>query len=170
MPSTRFAFWPASTTHPWSLLKQPSSTSPAVVFALWWSMLTTGICFRKSALIRKKRLTSRRRRFGTSLSKLCAACAPSTFDESCTATWKARTFSCFRTCRPSSATWTFLKSLKKAFPTRKQELPTTRRRRFGKTCPTTPRATFGHLAASCTRCAPWCPRFELTTCKVFTKK
>lgn len=125
---------------------------------------------RRSAVTRRERPISKRRRFGTFSFKSFGGWKLFTTARSYIEIWRVPIYSSIGTCKQNWVTWTSPRLLRKVYPTLKQELLITQALRFGGTCPMTPRVISGHLDVFCTRCARLFHHLEQMTCKVFTRK
>ena len=103
-------------------------------------------------------------------SKLWEAFEPFIAVRSCIVTWKVRTSSSLKTCKPNLETLTFPKLSKKVSATHRLVHRIMLVLKFGVICLTTQRVTSGRLDAYCMRCVHWFLLSEPTTCKASTKR
>lgn len=133
-------------------------------------MLITETFFKRFATTKNARPTSKRKRYGTFLSRSYAVLKLCMTERSSTETWNQPTYSFTETCKRSLVIWTCLKSSRKVWAILRQEHLTTLVLKSGVICLTIQRVTSGRLVAFYTKCVLLSPRFELMTCKGSIKK
>ena len=133
-------------------------------------MLTTEMSFKRSVTTKNGKLTSRKRKSGTSLYRSLEGLRFSTKGKFCIEIWRVRTFSSIGICRPNLEILTFLKLSKRVSVILKLALPIMPVQKCGETCLTMVKVISGPLGAFSTKCVHLCHHSERTTCKAYIRK